>query len=460
MSGDFNQGFTVYPEAGVGSSADPIVNGVGYALYIYAANSTAIIDFTGEPIVGDFDFNVEFSPNGGPSQIDNNGWNLLGNPYASSINWEDDVNWTKTNVEDGIYVTDEENGVFASCANGVCVNGGTGLIASGQAFWVKADGINPAMTISEGAKSTANDMTFFRVADPIENVLRMTLSSSSKEDEMAIRIDDRGTAGYDKKYDTYSVAGILPHPDPQDIISLASLSSEGHRLAINTLAANGCEISVPLSVQGTVGHMYTVNAKDFGAIGMQYTVELIDQVADKTVILQEGDSYEFVLEEEESNRFTLRLSSMAGAPELTYENQELKTDRNNVTWLFNGQPMTGVEGSTFKPERSGKYGVEYAAGGCVLRTEIDVVVPGMGFMSYFSVAPNPMLNTLNLTSYTDAFDMSQISLIDIQGRVFMAKEMQFMPGTYEFDVSNLPAGVYIIKIASDDTILTHRLIKQ
>ena len=67
-----------------------------------------------------------------------------------------------------------ENSTVASYVDGVGTNGGTGLIATGQAFWVQAIGPGPTLQINEFAKSTSTG-TFFRRPGQ-ENLFRITLS--------------------------------------------------------------------------------------------------------------------------------------------------------------------------------------------------------------------------------------------------------------------------------------------
>ena len=55
----------------------------------------------------------EFSGNG--TEVDfgityttsaDSGWNFIGNPFRASIDWDDEAQWTKTNVESSIYIWD------------------------------------------------------------------------------------------------------------------------------------------------------------------------------------------------------------------------------------------------------------------------------------------------------------------------------------------------------------------
>ena len=61
----------------------------------------------------------------------NDGWNLVGNPFPSTIDWNAASGWTKTNVETSIYITD--NGSAASIRT-ACWNGVTGRTEDHDTF--------------------------------------------------------------------------------------------------------------------------------------------------------------------------------------------------------------------------------------------------------------------------------------------------------------------------------------
>ena len=82
------------------------------------------------------------------------GWNLLSNPYASSIDWSHgDI--IKTNIDNAIYRWDP------AAANWTSWNAGTGtpdasitpIIESGNSFFVKANAASPVLTIPQTAKT-------------------------------------------------------------------------------------------------------------------------------------------------------------------------------------------------------------------------------------------------------------------------------------------------------------------
>ena len=60
---------------------------------------------------------------------------------------------------DAVYIRDNGNATVASYVSGVGTNGGTGRIATGQAFWVQSVAINPILSISETSKSAQESKT-------------------------------------------------------------------------------------------------------------------------------------------------------------------------------------------------------------------------------------------------------------------------------------------------------------
>jgi len=76
-------------------------------------------------------------------------------------------------------------------------------------------------------------------------------------------------------------------------------------------------------------------------------------------------------------------------------------------------------------------------------------------LSKLSVFPNPTNNTLNF-NMGDAASINDISIIDVTGKVFKAK---FDLNAKTIDVSDLQAGVYFVRFASEGQSLTKKFIK-
>src|SRR5690606_11963242 len=87
-------------------------------------------------------------------------------------------------------------------------NGGTQYIASGQAFFVRANDSGAQITFSEEVKSEADGNSFFRKSDP-QDVLRVNLVSSNNnklhQDEIVLRLKSEATDNFDQAYDAYKL---------------------------------------------------------------------------------------------------------------------------------------------------------------------------------------------------------------------------------------------------------------
>ncbi len=116
------------------------------------------------PIVSTFNFGVTATPNGANdtlvsrtfNDIDsvNSGWNLVGNPTPSTIDWNVS-GWTKTNMDGTIDVWNPSDTIGGyKTWNGSTGSLGSGRIAPFQAFWVKANAASPLLTCANGVKST------------------------------------------------------------------------------------------------------------------------------------------------------------------------------------------------------------------------------------------------------------------------------------------------------------------
>ncbi len=96
-------GWRPYPSSGL-ASANPLVVGKGYAAHIRKASGPTIWDVTGKLNQGTIELPIEFSQNNQPS----NGWNLVGNPYACAIRWDEEGpgKWSMQNISSVIAIRD------------------------------------------------------------------------------------------------------------------------------------------------------------------------------------------------------------------------------------------------------------------------------------------------------------------------------------------------------------------
>lgn len=226
---------------------DAITPGRGYFCYIGPLPGT--IDVTGP--VNKFSISLPVSYT---SSLDafNDGWNLVANPYPSSIDWNA-AGWTKTRLNNAIYVWNSSAQQYASYVSGIGTNGGSSIIPSSQAFWVQANAASPSLSLTETVKS-ATDQAFLRTGGQAgAYTLRLKVAGNNYSDETVVRFDPAATNGFDPDYDAqklYSfnsnVPGIATVPDSIDY-------------AVNSLPSLTADVSIPVRVLVGVSGSYTIS---------------------------------------------------------------------------------------------------------------------------------------------------------------------------------------------------------
>ncbi|MEZ4720460.1 MAG: choice-of-anchor J domain-containing protein [Flavobacteriales bacterium] len=222
------------------NSNQPITPGEGF--WVWCGDNSAgtapfTIDVTGPILVGAVDLNVSHT-NSGDSI--NDGWTMVGNPYASEIDW-DAAGWIKTNVNDAIYIFDPDAGVYSSYVGGVGTNGGSRYIASSQAFWVHSNGSDPVLTSAESVKS--NNGQGFLDPEEIDKspLLRFTLISQTATDDMVIRFKEGGTQRLDSELDAEKFYSY-----ESGVLNLVSFSSDSLAYSINSQPSLTADVSIPI----------------------------------------------------------------------------------------------------------------------------------------------------------------------------------------------------------------------
>jgi hypothetical protein len=235
---------------------------------------------------GNFSFEVLFSENGWASN-GLKGWNLLGNPYPCTINWE---NMNRSNVESTYWIWDGLGYQFYQVGG---IKGGSNSgndisqnISSGQGFFLRATSTPASLTVNENAKVPFATQSFF--STQWSNRLSMTLrkESNQRTDRSFFTLDSIATTGYDINTDVVK----MPNSD----INLSSYAIAEQQLSVNALPLSNIS-QVPLSVSSDELGNFTLL---FGGIetfaeGSQFF--LIDHYLNSVTSLTQHAVYSFVI---------------------------------------------------------------------------------------------------------------------------------------------------------------------
>lgn len=176
----------------------PVTNNItlepmkGYDLYV--KNTDKTITFTGQLNTGVYS-NTSLTRN-------YDGYNFIGNPYPSAIDWDAASGWTKTNLDNTIYLWDPNanNGAgnYTAYCNGNSTNGGSNIIAPTQAFWVKVQNNKNSGSVSMDNNVRVSSNTAYRKAN---NSIKITCTTEGFSDESVISFNENATEKFDNQYD-------------------------------------------------------------------------------------------------------------------------------------------------------------------------------------------------------------------------------------------------------------------
>jgi hypothetical protein len=220
-------------------SSCSITPGEGYRAYLKTNffENGSTFNNTGGLNFGNTPLNVTYNAAG----YDNGGWNLVANPFPSNIDWDNGPGWTKTNVQNALYIFKGATGQYGSYVLGFGINGVDNIIPSSQAFMVRTTAF-PTLSVNENAK-TASAKNFLRTA---VNTLsfRLKLKQNDKSDETIIHFTEGATDAFDGNMD----AAKIESPG----INLSSILNDS-KYGINGISAVETEKIIPLSIGSTEG---------------------------------------------------------------------------------------------------------------------------------------------------------------------------------------------------------------
>jgi hypothetical protein len=219
------------------------VVGRGYTV-AFADNATKT--FSGSLNAGDFAFNGTTTPAITYTAGGGIGWNLVGNPYPSGLDWD---LCQRTNIDGSVYVYDGNNGQYLAW-NGTVGSLADGIVPPMNAFFIKASE-NPILTIRNDARvhATAN---FYKSENFVEDLLVLKVEGNGFSDQTYIHFNPDATQGFDHDFDAYKLSGIEAAPQ-------LYTKTGDTRLSINELPYSNEEIAIPLSLKIGKDGQYTIS---------------------------------------------------------------------------------------------------------------------------------------------------------------------------------------------------------
>jgi hypothetical protein len=285
----------------------------GYAINFGTDPLPKTIDVTG--VVNNGSLSVNLKNSNHPYST---GFNLIGNPYPSAINWSAVSGWTKVNIDNSLYyyrnsVDDQYGGTYSSWINGVSSDGiASNIIPSMQAFFVHVTNgaypVSGSITMDNRVRLNNLTQTFFKKSafadeEGEKNIIRLTAAYAGipSADPMVIYFDDEATVGFDSNLDALKMFN-----SDYNVPNLYTLGDEYTYLSISAIPQPDSIPPVPVSIYTAFDSDVVLSLKDVKGNEFLDKIFLLDKVAgQKQDLLLNPDYKVFLVAGEYKDRFFL-----------------------------------------------------------------------------------------------------------------------------------------------------------
>jgi len=211
----------------------------GYAVNFGSSAAASTVDVTG--IVNNGNLSLTIFNN---NNLYTKGFNLVGNPYPSPIDWNAFSGWTKTNIDNALYyfkasTTDQYGGTYTTYINGNSSDGlATNIIPSMQGFFVHVSNgtwpVTGTLELNNNVRITDQTHPFIKSEAQSEvSFLRLAAGYSdapASYDPLVIYVDEKATYNFDGQLDALK----LFNTDAK-VTNFYSFANDGSVLSINAL---------------------------------------------------------------------------------------------------------------------------------------------------------------------------------------------------------------------------------
>ncbi len=222
-------------------STTALVSGKGYETWFaddQAVWDAKTIDTKGVPNFGNKTITLSYSAGAGAYA----GVNLIGNPFASSVNY---ASCTKTNVVGNILILDN-TGNYTDY-------GASPVIPPHQGFWITASGSGASLVVLETAKSTATATTYYRTVPDFG--IKMVFSNSTLPyyNENTIKFETNSSVKYDREFD----ALYMKSPN-KNAPAMFMYADQNAKLITNAINTDEEDITIPLGIYTPIEGTYNI----------------------------------------------------------------------------------------------------------------------------------------------------------------------------------------------------------
>jgi hypothetical protein len=444
---------------------------------------------------------LSYSPSTPPEA---KGYQLVGNPYASAIDWDTFQTTTSTqgmygvNVSNTIYELDaltKSYGSYVAGSNGVgSAAFVSNVISSGQAFFIVATTTGGQFIINESAKTTKLNTgnKLLESTKPIAMIsnqfirLQLRGKDSTVGDQTMIRFNSMATGKYTRGVDAAFMRGLGE-------ASLSTKSTDMVDLSINNIPfPKQSAESVKINFSAANSGKYTLTLRDVVQVPQLYDLWLKDAYKADSVNLRLNRTYSFDVNKTDSasfgaGRFTLvirqnpglayQLTNFAANKVTTLRQVEVKwatvnegnytnftversTDNGKTYEILGGVKATGAGSYSFLDK-------DPANGTSLYRLQQEDINNTISYSKIvtiqysnlsnqlaggkINVFPNPSSGTINLAINTGTANAAVYRIRVLSSSGLVVKDITSSQATWQGNVSDLRPGTYVIRVINNST---------
>ncbi|MCH8556944.1 MAG: T9SS type A sorting domain-containing protein [Balneolia bacterium] len=448
-SSEFDSNVFVYNEDGDAAGKDgrfelpetnEIQEGLGFIVYLFEtkdpSDPLSTVDFdvpfsaTGSLAsfsAGSYSYPISYS--GASSDLPDDGWNLLTNPFAVPLDWGSSA-WSSRDAFNGfMYIYNPETKQYRIFDNNgtPVINGGSmGVIQPFQAFWVKAEESGASLEFGDEARTLDTDnSTFFRGPEPA--FVELSLQAGELSSSAAFRFGSEYSETFSRS-DAYFLS-----PLSSSFAYLYTLK-DGRSAQINSLSSDLTEeVQIPLAAGAFKNSSFydgeaTISWEGTDNYPQHWSITLVDMYTGEVIDLRKNSQYTFTMQ-----------SGMMGK-------------MNDISEVRSGNsPMmdTKFAGERFVLNINPEQPTDTPVEGDLPRT-----------FALEQNYPNPFNPTTQIRFDLPESSEVRLDVFNVQGqRVATLVNEGRSAGTHTvtFDATNLSSGVYLYRLQAGSQVLTNKM---
>ncbi len=261
------------------------------------------------------------------------GWNLLGNPFPSAIDWETVTRGS--GMDKALYYYNSTYYSTYIDINGAYIGHGSQYIPAMQGFMVHASANGATVTIQNSDRAHHAQTTFYKSSNTVPNSLSLKVAEAGYEDEMFVHFTLGATANFDGDYDAYKLDAA-----GNGMPIIYSTAADNTKLAINGLPELTENTVVPVNFSAGTDGECTITADLQNLTDAR--VFLVDNKLTKVQNLSDNPVYTFTAStSDQPNRFKLTFGSVGIIEPLGAEHLQVYIDNGNLVVI--GKTTTNAQ---------------------------------------------------------------------------------------------------------------------